>query len=158
MFSFLKVFRQNVFLFFWIMELFPFGDCPTFFLFNSFKIGVTPSSFLIIKLEWSGSVRKCDDSLIFSVNECFTLSILADLLVLMKLAAEHTITTIFSTEKKRNIFLVFLFLENIVCRKRGGGYWHSQKSQEGWGSKILGKKGCYQKGRSFWKGTGKFLK
>ena len=92
---------------------------PNLFFFNSFKIGVTPSSFLIIKLERPGSVRKCDDCLIFSVNECFTLSILADLLVLMKLAAEHTITTIFSTEKKRNIFFGVSFsLEHSV--QKGG--------------------------------------
>ena len=31
LFSCLKVFQQNAFLFFWIMKLFPFGDCPTLF-------------------------------------------------------------------------------------------------------------------------------
>ena len=80
LFSFLKVFQQNVFLFFWITEPFQFGDCPNFF-FNSNKVGITLFSFVVIKLEQSELVTKCEDDLIFSANECFTLSILVDLLL-----------------------------------------------------------------------------
>ena len=52
------------------------------FSFNGIKvdIDVTPFSFVVTGLEQPGLVRKCDDCLIFSANECFMLSVLVDLL------------------------------------------------------------------------------
>ena len=60
---------------------FHLGIAESFFFPNSIEVGVACFSFAVLELERPGLVRKCDDYLIFSANECFLLSILVDLLL-----------------------------------------------------------------------------